>query len=546
MPIRIDQDDNDNGSNFNPGNRPGFNRGGGGGGGGFGGLGILLMFLPQLIRFLFRNPKIGILVVVALVAFWFFSGKSCSLPGSSAANSSSYSKGCDMKREVYDQAPVYEPLADNVKDPLPERVSLLEFAPPRLNQGKQGSCVAWASSYAARTILQSRATGQRPEQIRFSPSFLYSQIALENCQGAYLQRAMEAMQQRGGLPLSQFPYDENTCSNEPSDSEFDAAAKYKIKGASRLSKNDGSGGDDDYRVNMLAIKQNLAQGAPVVIGMRVGGSFMRSMEGKEVWFPEKSDFDAAFTNEFGGHAMCVIGYDDYMKGGAFQIMNSWGNDWGKEGVCWVRYNDFDYFVVEAYGLHPMGAVSKPAPTTLDCFFGLENQSTKSAIAFTARGKSGNVGVYRTTSPVVKGQSKDQKGTPFKIQFTNNAECYTYLIGLETDKTSYVLFPYTPKHSPYCGITGKRLFPKDHTLYPDNVGTMDEMAVLVTNEPIDYKAVNQQVSAAKGATLADKINAALGTKLTAATTFSSEGGNVKFTKPVSDAGWVAVVLEVEKR
>ncbi|MGL5888388.1 MAG: C1 family peptidase, partial [Bacteroidia bacterium] len=145
MPIRIDQDDNDNGPSFNPGDRSGFNRGGGGGGGGFGGLGMLLMFLPQIIRFLFRNPKIGILVIIALVAFWFFSGKSCG--GSlSQANSSAYSKGCDMKREVYDQAPVYEPLADNVKDPLPERVSLLEFAPPRLNQGKQGSCVAWASS----------------------------------------------------------------------------------------------------------------------------------------------------------------------------------------------------------------------------------------------------------------------------------------------------------------------------------------------------------------------------------------------------------------
>lgn len=546
MPIRIDQDDNDNGPNFNPGNRPDFNTGGGGGGGGFGGLGILLMFLPQLIRFLFRNPKIGIIVVIALVAFWFFGGRSCGGGLLNANNSSSYSKGCDMKREVYAQAEVYEPLADNVKDPLPERVSLLEFAPKRLNQGKQGSCVAWASAYAARTILYSRATGQDPNGTSFSPSFLYNQIALENCQGSYLQRAMEAMQQRGSLPLSQYPYDENTCSREPDNSQLQAAQPYKIKGASRLSKNDGSGGDDDYRVNMLAIKQNLAQGAPVVIGMRVGGSFMRAMEGQDVWIPTKSDYQAAFTNEFGGHAMCVIGYDDYMKGGAFQIMNSWGQEWGNKGVCWVRYQDFDYFVVEAYGLHPMGAVNKPAPSSLDCLFGLENQSTKAAIPFTARGKSGNVGVYRTTSPVAKGQSADNKGTPFKIQFTNNAECYTYLIGLETNNTSYVLFPYTPKHSPYCGITGKRLFPKDHTLYPDNIGTLDQMAVLVTNEPIDYKAINQQISAAKGSTLADKINTALGSKLTSATTFTGNSGNVQLSKPIGDAGWMAVVLEIEKR
>jgi C1A family cysteine protease len=56
---------------------------------------------------------------------------------------------------------------------------------------------------------------------------------------------------------------------------------------------------------------------------------------------------------FGGHAMCVIGYDDRKEGGAFQIMNSWGNDWGVNGIGWVLYKDFKHFVREAYGLDPM-------------------------------------------------------------------------------------------------------------------------------------------------------------------------------------------------
>jgi hypothetical protein len=38
---------------------------------------------------------------------------------------------------------------------------------------------------------------------------------------------------------------------------------------------------------MLAMKQQLAQGAPVVIGMMVGGSFMQDMEGQE-WIPTQT------------------------------------------------------------------------------------------------------------------------------------------------------------------------------------------------------------------------------------------------------------------
>ena len=38
--------------------------------------------------------------------------------------------------------------------------------------------------------------------------------------------------------------------------------------------------------------------------------------------------------------MCVIGYDDYFEGGAFQVMNSWGKEWGEDGLFWMRYNDF--------------------------------------------------------------------------------------------------------------------------------------------------------------------------------------------------------------
>jgi hypothetical protein len=527
MPIRIDRDNDNYSPDNSNGSRPRFTGGGGGGGGGL--LMILLMFLPQIIRFLLRNPKLGVVVVLVLIGLWFFRDR-IGLGGNQPA-SSAYSRGCSMNQELYDQAQVYEPLADNIKNPMPERVSLLQYAPKRLNQGQQGSCVAWASSYAARSIMYARESGKNPDEIAFSPSFLYNQIALEDCQGSYLINAMETLEKKGDVDFDKFPYNENSCSKDPDSRLLSEASAYRIKGFSRLSL-DG----EDYKVNMLAIKQNLAAGAPVVIGMQVGGSFMRNMDGKKVWIPESSDYD---MSGFGGHAMCVIGYDDYLEGGAFQLMNSWGPEWGDNGTAWVRYKDFDFFVVEAMGLHPMGEAGKAAPASFTASFGLQNQNTKTNIPFGL--KNGNV--FTNRAAVKKGKA----GTPFKIEFTNNMECYTYLVGLENNNTTYVLFPYTKKHSPYCGVTGTRLFPKDHTLYPDDAGSTDQMAVIITHEPIDYNALNAKISSATGQSLGEKINKALAGKLSPDAKLSTDAnGNVRIDKPLNDKGYAAIILEVKKQ
>ena len=41
--------------------------------------------------------------------------------------------------------------------------------------------------------------------------------------------------------------------------------------------------------------------------------------------------------------MCIIGYNDAVNGGSFEIMNSWGKDSGKDGFYWVSYDDMKKF-----------------------------------------------------------------------------------------------------------------------------------------------------------------------------------------------------------
>lgn len=482
----------------------------------------LIALLPALISFLIKRPKLLIPAIVIIGGLYFFGGNLLPNLTEQVAENLQLSTGLEMSPEMYAKSEIYEPLSAGYKNDLPAKVSLEEFCPPRKNQGGQGSCVGWASGYAARSIMQSRATGNSPAQSAFSPASLYNQISLPGCNGAYIQNAMEVMLNKGVLPWRDFGYDENDCTRKPSQSQLQQASQFKTKGFQRLWENQGS-------TDINAIRQNIAQGAPVVIGMMVGGTFMSSMTGKKVWHPTQSDYN---MYQFGGHAMCVMGYDDNLEGGAFQIMNSWGEDWGDRGFCWVRYKDFEFFTKEAYGLYPMGNATTEKPEALKISFGLVDNASQKNIKL----KHKTDHLFTTVSDVTKGDR-------FKIEVTNNIECYTYVFGEETDGSSYVLFPYTEKHSPYCGIVGTRLFPKDQSLMADEVGNEDRILVVISKKELDYQDINSRINKASG-TYEKKANSVLNKN--ALTVDYSDGDVITFNSDSNSGDLMYVMIEVGKK
>ncbi|MGB0984437.1 MAG: C1 family peptidase [Saprospiraceae bacterium] len=541
MAIHMDKDSN-GGDNSNNNRR----REGGGGGGGLGGL---TKFIPIVLFFFFKKPKMTLIILAIVAGLYFFTDGSMFglLEGNNSAESlienpegnsrksldnllegGEYSAGGLLDDAVYDKAQVYEPLVAGYGNSLPNKTSLREYAPRRLNQGRQGSCVGWSSAYAARTILHARATGKRPDDVAFSPSFLYNQIALEGCQGAYIFEAMKNMEQVGSLPKSSFPYNENSCNATPDRTEKGNAQTFRTKGYNRLSLD-----HDKYKVNMEAVKENLAQGAPVVIGMMVGGSFMNAMRGKDVWNPTRSDYG---KRGFGGHAMCVIGYDDNKAGGSFEIMNSWGESWGDRGYCWVKYKDFQEFVREAYGLYPMGSAKEQVkPENFKVAFGLVNNATEQLIPL--RKVTGESNVFRTTNPLTAGDR-------FKVLVTNNMECNIYIFNEEASGESNVLFPYTDKHSPYCGITGTRLFPKDYSMKLDEVGSRDRIAVVITKQDIDYNEIKEYINKSRQTDFVDKVNEVLANVLDENVRFTADKA-ISFKGSITGEKAVAMIIEVDK-
>jgi hypothetical protein len=233
--------------------------------------------------------------------------------------------------------------------------------------------------------------------------------------------------------------------------------------------------------------------------------------------------------------MCVIGYDDFKNGGAFQIMNSWGEEWGNNGVAYVRYNDFDFFVVESYGVNSLGKVGAENPDKFKVALGLVDNKTKQNISLKLKEDN----VFQTTAPI-------KVGDRFKVEFTNTVDCYTYVFGMEKDGSSYVLFPYTKKHSPYCGIAGTRLFPKDKSLEADNIGNKDFIAVVVTKAPIDYDALNAKIMAQKGKSYKDMVNTALANESIGGIAYRTEGSNIGFETAVNGKNAAAMIIEIDKR
>lgn len=206
---------------------------------------------------------------------------------------------------------------------LPTSIDLTSKFPPIGNQGRLGTCVAWAIGYNNKTYLDGAARNLSPSQLQsfsnqYSPTDLFFSIApsKRSCDnGTYFDNAFNVLISRGVNTLANVPYDEVCRLNSPGNAA--TAAANRIKNFRRI------------QGSVNEIKEYLAQGIPVVIGAIVNREFQQ-LRGNGVLK------NLNYTGNQGGHAMVIAGYDDSKS--AFRIVNSWGTSWGDYGYLWVDYN----------------------------------------------------------------------------------------------------------------------------------------------------------------------------------------------------------------
>jgi hypothetical protein len=228
----------------------------------------------------------------------------------------------------------------SVKSPsLLSRYSLEAYLPEIGDQGDVGSCVGWASAYYGLTVVKRIEHGRNyPEFSALSAYNRYCFFYDKNpCYGgSQIDGSLEVLKTYGSPLMDEYPL--QNCAHDPDKTKY----KDRLFDYERL-----------QHMNYMQLKAAINNNRPVVIGMNVyaggkGNSLnTKFLDSNGVIKIENFNFDYAVA----GHAMCIIGYDDNIGGGAFKLVNSWGKEWGKSGFCWLRYKDLEILRV-AFSLIP--------------------------------------------------------------------------------------------------------------------------------------------------------------------------------------------------
>jgi hypothetical protein len=194
--------------------------------------------------------------------------------------------------------------------------------PPKYNQGHWGSCV----SQAIRRALQ--FTGKEvggdldiPSSffIYYNGRLLQGSAPTEDS-GLSLRTGIKAVVAYGYCDETLWPYVDANFSKKPSPEAYADAARKKLAPLmyARVPQ------------TLDALRDVLAANNPIVFGFTVFSSFDTVGRDGLVPYPTRTE------STRGGHAMCIVGYDDATK--LFKVHNSWGAGWGKSGYCYMTYD----------------------------------------------------------------------------------------------------------------------------------------------------------------------------------------------------------------
>ena len=204
--------------------------------------------------------------------------------------------------------------------PLPPMVDLRKWASPIDDQGQLGSCTG--NSIAGAIDLIDRKTHNKQTQVSRLFIYYYERLlegTVRQDSGAQIRDGIKVTYTYGAPLENLWPYNINLFENAPSSAAVADAAKRKVTRYESC-------------VDFVHVKDALAAGYPVVIGFSVYESFESQAVAATGMMPVP---DVGTEQCLGGHAVCIMGYDDAKK--TFTVRNSWGPNWGDHGYFHMPY-----------------------------------------------------------------------------------------------------------------------------------------------------------------------------------------------------------------
>lgn len=241
---------------------------------------------------------------------------------------------------------------------IPAAVDNTQLAafPPIGNQGAEGSCVAFATTYyqmSHETCLVRGCDNKNLKQAIFSPKWTYNMINGGKDAGSYFSSANNLLANNGAATLAALPYKAGDyLAWDLNSNNWMAAIQYRMNPVQAITSMDTDAGLNNA-------KQLLANGHILVIGTYISSWVMTTVKADPSanYNPFAGQPAMAYLNgTAGAHAMTMAGYDDSVwvdingngvvdsgEKGAFKIVNSWGTGCGAKcgngtGYVWMPYD----------------------------------------------------------------------------------------------------------------------------------------------------------------------------------------------------------------
>lgn len=469
--------------------------------------------------------------------------------GSILSAQSQRGAGLLMDDDRYENIPIAELLnPDGTGNRIAPSVSLKNYSPTPRDQGQYNNCVGWATAYAARTIMEAQKEGWTNKAFitenAFSPGFVYKLISPDvSCYSpTSIDEALKVMSQTGTVKFADL---RDVCPSQIPTGLIKEAAQYKIKAYNRLFYL-----KDSPETKLETVRQSIARGVPVVIGFRCPPSFEKA-DGQTVWDPNESPN----TNSYFGHAMCVIGYDNVKYGGAFEIQNSWGTQWGNNGYIWVRYDDFAAFskyayILEPHTIRPEIAVNnkntEPAPVAKPRALPAPASSRNMQGKITFSQVSGEEMDLRLYGNYYRFRKAYTGGVQYKLK-VEGSEGFVYVLGLNPNREIYQVFPGLRDQSAQIGVKGKVISIPTSNSYPSIHKSLGEeyLCVLFSQKPLNMYHLTKAFAEAQGS-IFQRVEQILGKEKLSAREISYHNTEASFTGISNEKSLAVMIVQLKRR
>lgn len=224
------------------------------------------------------------------------------------------------------------PLVADIIDRLPSNIDYTDEMSPIRNQGSEGSCVGHAG-VAVKEWMEKKDYGKF---IDLSERFLYeeSKKISGHKEGTTLKACAKVLVNYGVCEEKYWKYIAKEV-GKPKAGAYTNAEKYCVEPAYvRIT-------------NEQELKASMVKYGVLLIGVLVYRNWYEEKEGHipnlNWWQSLLAKF--GFYSPLGGHAICLVGYNDNTQ--EYKFKNSWGEGWGNKGYGFISYKHMKEILMDA-------------------------------------------------------------------------------------------------------------------------------------------------------------------------------------------------------